>query len=430
MKATPQSILMLATMTLAGLFFGLVLLLAVARPDVYQAAWKALSGQTVASAPDEADRPRPAAPSENEGSDRDAEPFPEADLTGTSWVEEEPLEPTDEEIEAAIDRVAGHPDDPALPFGTLGSSDEVLRSIPSVDIQEFLEDPYVVDFVNRRRDEPRFTFAIGRAAMFHGYLTHARRHLEEAAERGSGPAAAYLADPAFTPDPTEAERLLEKALALGFEPAASLLEELRAEAAAEDAVEDIAADSLPAPHKLEFDLEVFQRSDLIGALHRGDVAALDQFGVRNTVIYLSSMQKALVDPSVLIHLDPAVAPTYRRLLDPTLSSKLAMLAYSDSQLIDDQMKITTETLGNFMKAYAKIGKGPAPRGAKDGGFAALMKESAGSYAALVEPAANYEAFVAQAAYDAFTLALMTSGSPEDVKRVVDGMKAYVAHRGQ
>ncbi len=41
MKATPQSILMLATMTLAGLFFGLVLLLAVARPDVNQAAWEA-----------------------------------------------------------------------------------------------------------------------------------------------------------------------------------------------------------------------------------------------------------------------------------------------------------------------------------------------------------------------------------------------------
>ncbi|MDF1837516.1 MAG: hypothetical protein P1V35_06600, partial [Planctomycetota bacterium] len=353
---------MVAGMSVMGLFFGLALLVIVVRPDVIRNAWASLlDGPTSSETAQAADREAIQDPKGGQAESLNSEPIPASEMEELLLGEDLEVEPsTDEEIAAWIDNIAGHPDDISLPRGILGSSDEVLSAMNALEIKAFLEDPEVQDFLSRKQDQPRFTFAVGRAAMFGGYSTFAKGLLEEASANGSGGASAYLADPSFGASTQEAIRLYEEAIARNFAPAKNWLSELQAgeqeRGGNMDPIPELVEEEEnldPTPKPKQFKYEDFQQPGIIKALHTGDLAALDQIGARNSMIYIGKLQEGLVDPSMLIHLSPEGGRRFFAMLDPTLSANVGMASISDLQIVKEQMHLTGGVLTTMLEEYSK-----------------------------------------------------------------------------
>ncbi len=204
-------------------------------------------------------------------------------------------EPSPELVAAIIDDYAGHPDDPQLPSGTVGASDDALAATNSREIAELLRD--YVAFARERSDTPRFLFALGRAALFHGYERLGHELLSEAADKGSGGASAYLGLQAEADREYEiAREHLQTALARGFDAT-------------------VVRETLAALADAGFDPGRFNRPDLIKALHEANFAALKQ-DMKVSWLYIGALHNTLwndtilflVDaPDILLELDPAVS---------------------------------------------------------------------------------------------------------------------------
>ena len=97
----------------------------------------------------------------------------------------------DAAIARLIDESAGHPDDPQLPKGVLGVSDAALLVADPQQIATLLQQGGPL--LKRNPKQPRIAFALGRAAIAHGYDSVGRKRLEQAAAGGSAAARAHLA---------------------------------------------------------------------------------------------------------------------------------------------------------------------------------------------------------------------------------------------
>lgn len=115
-----------------------------------------------------------------------------------------------------IDEYAGHPNDPSYPTDLIGPSDEVISQTNSREILTLMNEckKFAFDTVS---NEPRFLFALGRAAYIHDYVEIANDWLQLAADNGSAGAKAYLGFMAYDKDDVaEANRYLTQAIKEGF----------------------------------------------------------------------------------------------------------------------------------------------------------------------------------------------------------------------
>lgn len=124
--------------------------------------------------------------------------------------------PFEEYISAYIDEYAGHPNDPDYPSGYIGPTDEVIEQTNAREILDLINSG--LDFAKEEvSNEPRFLFALGRAAYLHGYREEAKEWLMEAAENGSAPAYAYLGFILYEDENIDlASDYLKRAIAGGF----------------------------------------------------------------------------------------------------------------------------------------------------------------------------------------------------------------------
>jgi hypothetical protein len=247
-------------------------------------------------------------------------------------------EPTPQEIDAAmtqwIDSVGGHPDDPQLPPEVLGASDEVLAATNPVEVAELLQASR--EWVKSSAVQPRHVFALGRAAIVHGYHRLGTEYLAQAAQAGSPAAVAYegyLALDAGRPD--EAKGLLLQAEKLGFK-SIGLTETLAAIDAppgpAEIAPDGSQPPAQPPVASKPFDANDFGNPQVIQAFHDADFKILDEHKL-SIFIYLTALNESLI-ASVYFVNDRSIVTE----LDRTLGVKLGRAVITDSKFVGDATK--------------------------------------------------------------------------------------------
>ncbi|MFI4859341.1 MAG: hypothetical protein ACIAXF_01530 [Phycisphaerales bacterium JB063] len=327
---------------------------------------------------------------------------PEAD-DWADW-EEEPLSPR--EIEEWVTETLedlGHPDDPTLPRGVLGSSDEVIAAMDPFEAKMLLEDRDIQDFLNRHTNDHRYAFALGRLAMFHGYTTLAERLLVAAKDAGSGAAAAYLADPAFTSSDDAAAQLLRQAAGLNFAPAAGWLADLESEQAG------------PGPSALAgsvpFRFEDYDRPEIIRAFYEG--RAPEGMSELETWGYISSLLAGISDSSNVFMVEDARA--FFLELSPQLQVNAEIAMATSAGALDESLDMT---LAQFMGMLNGLQGG----GSSIGGTAAQINRN------MMAPQEALLMARASGQYDGRRLALSYDYHTEEFRRIYAGVKKYVESR--
>lgn len=216
----------------------------------------------------------------------------------------------------AIDEMAAHPDDPQNPFSVTGVTDEELATTSAEEIRELLEatHPYAKD-----HDNPRYLFALGRAAWIHDY-PQANRLLTQAADAGSFAAKAYLAR--TKDDLSEMQGLLKEAVNGGFKPAREWLSEV-----------EVALNQGSNEQKnVALDFNLFSLPPVIEALHNGDYEALK----KNLVLivpYLTSLNESL--NNMLIYIEPDKQMQFKHELDPNISTRLGIKMMQNPKYVNE-----------------------------------------------------------------------------------------------
>lgn len=208
----------------------------------------------------------------------------------------------DSVLAAMIDDYAGHPDDPRLPAESIGASDEVLEATDLRELANVVNSGIGFALENVEK-EPRFLFALGRAAEVLGYYEKSFLWLEEAAENGSAAAWAQLAySYSYDEEYTTAREYIQNATDGGFnnEETAYFLEQL-------DAIESF---------------NDFGRRDWIEAFYKKDLSALSPNSITEKYVlnyYVGKIQNTLwsndilfliEDTSIFLELDPLVSAKF------------------------------------------------------------------------------------------------------------------------
>ena len=162
--------------------------------------------------------------------------------------------------EESCDRLAAHPDDPSIPHGVKGVTEDDLDPEAAADACMELAE---------RNPDPRYKFQLGRALYAAQMYSEAAEYLGQAARDGHAGAKAYLADLyqegyGVRADSDRARELYEQASKAGFQPAGEVLASLVT-----------APNQMSAPKG--FDPKDFQAAALAKALYDGDFKTLDQF---------------------------------------------------------------------------------------------------------------------------------------------------------
>ena len=327
----------------------------------------------------------------------------DADAEPESPPQEAPAqEETDASLAEMIDSLAGHPDDPQLPKAALGASDEVILATNSREIADLLQ--VALPFAQNRARSPRFLFALGRAAIAHGYERRGAELLGAASKRGSAAATAYLGYLAEADGKKdEAAAHLRQAIEKGFdsrlakETLASLTQKSGATSTQEDPVE-------------RFDPNAFNRPDFIQALHDGHLSALDDAGYIG-VNYVAGIQSTLSDTGVLFLVDD---PMVLLEVDPALQFHLGMKLVSSVGSMQDMTSKGMESLFGPLLAMAEARKsGKSIAGELSAATTASMKPKQ-------EMLINEE----YATQDGRRLAILYSTNPAAFRKVYAGMRAF------
>ncbi len=333
-------------------------------------------------------------------------------------VDEKPLSQAEVDAmnEEWIDIVAGHPDDPDLPQKRLGASDEVLAATDPQSIAELIRETR--SFAERRIDEPRFLFALGRAALFHGYTTHAKRMLSTAANYGSAPAMAYLADPLLTEDDHHASKLLQRSVTLGFQPAAEWLSEIEEpEAVASGQPTHGFAPSQAPTMSGPFNFSQFNQPGLLKALYTGDLGEIDKEKLKDA-LYISNLnESAFNDETIMFY-----SSNPKRLLtevDPTTGTKIAQKLMSSGDLMNQAASVGMKSAFAPLMAIAQ---------ARKSGGSISDELAAASYASANNPMVELEKIKYQANQDGRKLLLAFDDHPETVLKIYAGIRKYANAR--
>jgi len=328
-----------------------------------------------------------------------------AALAGSAVVAAESL--SDEELANLIDDMAGHPDDPQLPNDTLGASDNVLSATDPREIAQLLK--LAQPYAKANSNKPRFLFALGRAALMHGYDKLGVELLETAARNNSGAAYAYLGFLAENNDEVDqAIAHLRKALTLGFDSAAvhDSLSYL-----SDDDLEDEESPDLVEPTE-HFDPGEFNQPAIISALYSQDTQRLKSEGGMHVLLYISTIHNTLWQDNILFITE---SPELLLELDPTIATRASVRLQSSSDLIMESTQIGLGSLWEGFKAMAN---------ARQSG-ASITEEVAQFGAAASKAPAQLEIIKQQAVQDGRRLALLYDADPEEFRRIYAGIKQFV-----
>lgn len=297
-----------------------------------------------------------------------------------------------------IDALAGHPDDPHLPKSSLGASDEVLYATDPREIADLIQ--VALPFAEERASNPRFLFALGRAAIAHGYERRGKEMLMSASERGSVAALAYLGYLAEADGDRETATVsLSRAIESGFD--------------SPDARETLAmlAGQAGAGTDGQFSALEFNQPKWMQALHDGDPRPLEAEGLIGQM-YAGGLHNTLWASDILfLAEDPAILLE----LDANLSLALAKKLVSSP----DAMQ---EGFDKGLDSFVGIFQGMAEARREGGGPAAELAAGMSSGLEVRTPFAMVEAHAVQ---DARRLALLYNTDPTSFRRIYQGVRTYV-----
>ncbi len=331
-------------------------------------------------------------------------------------------QPSDEETEKlalqAIEQIAAHPDDPQNPRSVRGTSDEELASIDTDEAVELIQ--IALPYAELNTQEPRYLFALGRAAWLHDNDELAAELFLKASELGSPAADAYLAR--MLDDLEESVQYLQRAVDGGFEPAREWLAE------AKQILEEERLAAAPPPNQNSSvsvggapGFSHFTLPDLIKAFYEG---SSKKFASEPLIplAYIAAINDALTDQGMLFMIENVKG--YVRELDPALSFEAARKIQTTSAGVGQTTRAATSMLFNMFKAMAEV--------RKRGGT--IEEEIVATNRALLpgnnsqNGGASYVTVIEAKQYgtqDGRTLALMYDDDPEAFRRIYNGMRNYV-----
>lgn len=308
-----------------------------------------------------------------------------------------------------LEDTAAHPEDPENPAGVSGISDEQLANMEFEEVQELFE--LTLEYAESETDQPRFLFALGRAAYLHGDEEYARELLEKAEFRGSAAASAYLAKTLDDSDLGGMADQLRKAVNGGFNPARSWLAEIESTIAER---QEAKRREEEAKRLAAFDFNRFNRPDLIKGFYNSDLKNVSTTPFQ-TLAYVSAIQELLMDQSAVLFL------TDDRMIlsepDPNLATIIGRKSTSNSQIYNEGMK------ASYQSSPLALLMGVV-QDRKNGASIGQEVQNMGRRAAN-NPMTEVRMIKDQAAQDARVLVIYYESNPEAFRKVYSGIKKYV-----
>lgn len=301
-----------------------------------------------------------------------------------------------------LEDTAAHPGDPQNPSGVEGVSDEEIANMEFEEVQELFE--LTLPYAEEEVDQPRYLFALGRAAYLHDDDEYAKELLKKAESRGSAAASAYLARMMDESDLPAMAMQLRKAVNGGFEPAEPWLAE----------IESSIAEQEEAQRRAAFDFNRFNRPDLIKGFYTNDLSNVSTTAFQ-TLAYVSAFQELIMDQSAVLFITDD-----RSILaepDPNLATIISRKAMSNSQVYNEGMQTS------FQSSPLALIIGVAQdrmRGASIGEEVRNLGQRATN-----NPMTEVEMIKNQATQDARILVTYYDSNPEAFRKVYSGIKSYV-----
>lgn len=236
----------------------------------------------------------------------------------------------DKALSTMIDSMAGHPDDPQLPDGEIGASDDVLLATSPVEIADLLRT--ALPFARRTaKKTPRYLFSLGRAALMHGYDKLAEKLLNEAHKAGSMAALAHLGYiEESRGNLSNALVHLRTAIDGGFKSTQ-------------------AVKTLAEVTRGRFKATDFSRSDFMHALHSG--SGLKAFESAKGLLYLTALHEALTSDSILFLVDdPRILVEFDSRVGPLLAQKMISSPEVLRELANNAMGSAGDMLRSFTES--------------------------------------------------------------------------------
>lgn len=300
----------------------------------------------------------------------------------------------------AIDELAAHPDDPQNPAGLPGVTDEKLAELPVEDVQELME--LALPYAEQNADQPRYLFALGRAAWIHGDNDFARELLLKASELGSPAADAYLAR--MSEDAAETDTFLQKAVEGGFSPARAWQKEVQA--------------------ARQPDFSAFSWPELIQSFYEGTSSGFAQEPLL-PLGYVMSISSEISNQGVLFFLENP--RNFVQELDPNLTFHAEKQLMTNSKAMGDAMNAGMDLFKRVVTGMADV--------RRNGGT--VQEELQAVNKAFYGVDQNQEANKQGARYvtlvevkqwgtqDARMLALLYNEHPEQFRKIYQGMRRFV-----
>jgi len=319
----------------------------------------------------------------------------------------------EENIEAlalqSIDELAAHPSDPQNSFDVTGVSDEELASIDPEDIQNLLE--ITLSHANKNSN-PRYLYALGRAAWIHDYPQGVNL-LQQATERGSAAAKAYLAR--TKDDLQEMQTLLQDAVQGGFSPASDWLAEVNA--ALQEEQRELNANK-------NLDYNIFALPVLIKALHDKDYDLLDN-NLLGVIPYLSALNDSAND--MLLYIEDQTG--YMREMDPNITFRLEKKMAQSPEFIGQAADAGMSMLKNMFLA---MGQAHQQNQSPQEMIVNLNRSIYGgpdTYDAQGNPTkGTILEFKQHGTKDGKVLALLFNENPDAFRRIYTNLKEFVRYR--
>jgi hypothetical protein len=333
---------------------------------------------------------------------------------------------SNEGILAKIDAVAAYPDDPSLPPGIKGVSDEELADLDWELGQAVLEHGAIA--IQSEGAEPRHLFELARIAFVLGEDVLGMDYLTSAAGAGSAIAHAYLGDFASeNGDRALAMQHYQAAVEGGYEAAREPLDFYVAQVAEEEAAERAEQERLQAEARAQQVAEAqaeqqrkaaaqsmlnnFLRPHYIAALKNRDYSVIDRDG-SEAVAYLSQVNQVLEEPSIWYR-----ARGLDLEIDPKLSLYLGQKTMTDPEMLDEMV---SSGLGRMLGGLVAMGQ------ARQSG-SSITEEMAAFNRAIIDPNAGplYGDEIADGQKDGQRLAELYNYDPELFREIYSGMVDYV-----
>ena len=302
----------------------------------------------------------------------------------------------DTQLARLIDQTASHPDDPDLPAEFFGASDAVLHETPSQSIATLLRT--AGPWLDTPAAHRRHVFALGRAAMMHGYSTRGLALLHRADDMGSAAAAAYLGKHAMDAQDYPAARAhFDRAAAAGF---------VSVSFAPRLAQLDQRAPVIPpfTPDQLT--------SDELRLLYAGDFDIIQaQWTQLSALKYIGELSRAVIDNAYVVG---RTHPQILTDLDRTLSSRAQRALVSSPEAVNQAMNEGMDQMMAILGAMANERQsGGSPQDEAAAVMGALGEQAGVSLEALAEQ-------------DAVCLVQLYASHPDAFQIIYGNMQKYVA----